>query len=191
MSKLTFYAEFKNKPNETKIRNEILSQAAPEGKLRYPELNKYQININDSLTISLETAQNHHNCNPYRIDVYKLNEENESAKAKQIQKRIETFKKKINNFINTHGQKTRTSEYISCPHCKSKIHKASFEEKCKEQQRLGWNCPVCKQNMESTTFNNKIQTYQKEIEHLSKLLNEELKKPSGKTYYLALATVHN
>ena len=190
MSKLTFSAEFKQKPTEKQIRAEIYSQAAPEGHLRYPELKQYKIHMRTQKTVSPQTAEMLHNLDCYQINVFEVYEENKSAKAQRLKDKINTLKEKKQNYIQTHGKRTVTAAFITCPKCNSKINKDIYKIKCRSLQTEGWFCPVCENTLESTTFTDRINKYNDDIKYTNKLLAEELKKPSKNKYYLALATIH-
>lgn len=190
MSKLTFSIEFTKKPTEAQIRAKICDQAAPEGHLRYPELKEYRIHMRTQKTVSLQTAETLHGLDCYQINVFEVYEKNNSAKARKLKDKINTLKEKKQNFIQNHGKKTVTAAFITCPACNSKINKNIYKDNCTAFQTEGWNCPVCKNTLESTTFTDRVDKYNDDIKYTNKLLAEELKKPTDKKYYIALATIH-
>ena len=150
----------------------------------------YRIHMRTSKTISEQSAESLHNLDCYQINVFEVYEENNSAKAKKLQEKINALKEKKRNYIQNHGKKTVVAEFITCPTCHSKINKKTYQNQCTTLQSDGWYCPICKNTLESTTFNDRIDKYNDDIRYTHKLLAEELKKPTKKKYYKALATIH-
>lgn len=91
----------------------------------------------------------------------------ESEKMKNISLKINETKETKEKYILDNSVKKRTSKYIGCPKCGSKINKEFLKTE---------KCPVCGTDLRSKTTIDRIASYDAKMKHL----NDQYKKASQK-----------
>lgn len=93
--------------------------------------------------------------------------------SKEGQKKIDEWNKKKEHYIQNHSIHNRTSKYISCTECGSKL---SIKHLCGEK------CPLCGKDLRTQYIIDKIQWYDTKI--------KECKKKYKEKYWLAKVEYH-
>lgn len=110
---------------------------------------------------------------------------------KSSSKKIETLKERCEKigrikveFAKKHSVQNRTSSFISCPKCKSRLSLAYLR---------GEHCPLCNADLRAQSTIDQIDKYNAKQLELSKKIEEEKKKCAltGKCKWLVKVEVHS
>ena len=97
----------------------------------------------------------------------------ESAKMKDLQDRIKRTYDQERKYIADHSIHKRTSAFIGCPKCKSKLAADFFKS--------GEYCPVCGADLRPKSTLDKIKWYEDKIAELNKELRAEKNRNNKKS----------
>lgn len=108
-----------------------------------------------------------------------------SKKMLGIQERLDRTIQQKEKYEKEHSVHKRTSAYIGCPKCGSKLSM---------QYLKGEHCPLCRHDLRAETTIKQIKTYEKKIEDL-RLEYEQAERDNNmknsQEYWLARVEVHN
>lgn len=119
----------------------------------------------------LESQTNEH-CVDHAIPFYKPVKQLNTNKMADVKDRIHETYIKRDEYIEKTSVYYRTSAFIGCPYCKSKLNR----------EALGKNnfCPLCRTDLRAPSIQQRIQNYEDKIEELEKKFHIEKDKASRK-----------
>ena len=108
-----------------------------------------------------------------------------SKSVPELRQKLAELKVKTNEYIAANQVWNRTSEFIGCPSCGSRLSRVHLQKKQTS------NCPLCGTSLLSTTVQSRIEGYYIRQNELVEKINAGLEgKDTGKTAWLVRCEVH-